>query len=101
MEYAEFVFAQDKKISSYVRQLVEWGHTNDIDSIKGSIPSMYEMTDPTIEAINNIMDTKMYYNEEKSALLNDKIQLYSDFMLLAIVLSVVMSICAAFSKKCY
>jgi hypothetical protein len=62
---------------------------------------MYEMTDPTIEAINNIMDTKMYYNEEKSALLNDKIQLYSDFMLLAIVLSVVMSICAAFSKKCY
>ena len=101
VEYAEFVFAQDKKISSYVRQLVEWGHTNDIESIKGSIPSMYEMTDPTIEAINNIMDTKMYYNEEKSALLNDKIQLYSDFMLLAIVLSVVMSICAAFSKKCY
>jgi uncharacterized protein YfbU (UPF0304 family) len=101
VEYAEFVFAQDKKISSYVRELVEWGNTNDIDSIRGSIHSMYEMTDPTIEAINNIMDAKMYYNEEKSAALNDKIQLYSDFMLLAIVLSVVMPICASFSKRCH
>ena len=58
------------------------------------------MTDPTIDAINNIMDTKMYYNEEQSDLLNIKIKEYSDFMILAIVLSVVMSICAGFSRRC-
>jgi len=46
------------------------------------------------------MDTKMYYNEEQSDLLNIKIKEYSDFMILAIVLSVVMSICAGFSRRC-
>ena len=100
VEYANFVFEQEKKISSYVSQLIEWGNTNDVESIKGSIPRMYEMTDPTIEAINNIMDTKMYYNEEQSAILHAKIKTFSDFMVLAIVLSVVMSICASFSKRC-
>tara|TARA_R100001443_G_scaffold96294_1_gene103090 strand:+ start:505 stop:1110 length:606 start_codon:yes stop_codon:yes gene_type:complete len=100
VEYAEFVFEQEKKINIYVNQLIEWGNTNNIEMIKSSVPKMYEMTDPTIDAINNIMDTKMYYNEEQSDLLNIKIKEYSDFMILAIVLSVVMSICAGFSRRC-
>jgi len=100
VEYAEFVFDQEKKINLYVNQLIEWGNTNNIEMIKASVPKMYEMTDPTIDAINNIMDTKMYYNEEQSDLLNIKIKKYSDFMILAIVLSVVMSICAGFSRRC-
>tara|TARA_R100000742_G_C4264884_1_gene82839 strand:- start:605 stop:1210 length:606 start_codon:yes stop_codon:yes gene_type:complete len=100
VEYAEFVFEQEKKINIYVNQLIEWGNTNNIEMIKSSVPKMYEMTDPTIGAINNIMDTKMYYNEEQSDLLNIKIKEYSDFMILAIVLSVVMSICAGFSRRC-
>ena len=62
---------------------------------------MYEMTDPTIEAINNIMDTKMYYNEKQSALLHIKIEDFMNFMILAVVLSIVMSICASFSKRCH
>ena len=100
VEYANFVFEQEKKVSAYVNELIEWGNTNDLESIKESIPRMYEMTDPTIEAINNIMDTKMYYNEEQSAILHEKIKTFSDFMVLAIVLSVVMSICASFSRRC-
>ena len=99
-EYANFVFEQEKKISAYVTELIEWGNTNDLESIKESIPRMYKMTDPTIEAINNIMDAKMYYNEEQSAILHTKIKTFSDFMVLAIVLSVVMSICASFSRRC-
>ena len=100
VEYAEFVFEQEKKINLYVNQLIEWGNTNNIEMIKSSVPKMYEMTDPTIDAINNIMDTKMYYNEEQAELLNIKIKKYSDFMILAIVLSIVMSICAGFSRRC-
>tara|TARA_Y100000401_G_scaffold117314_1_gene125600 strand:+ start:392 stop:997 length:606 start_codon:yes stop_codon:yes gene_type:complete len=100
VEYAEFVFEQEKKINLYVNQLIEWGNTNNIEMIKASVPKMYEMTDPTIDAINNIMDTKMYYNEEQAELLNIKIKKYSDFMILAIVLSIVMSICAGFSRRC-
>ena len=100
VEYAEFVFEQEKKINIYVNQLIEWGNTNNIEMIKSSVPKMYEMTDPTIDAINNIMDTKMYYNEEQAELLNIKIKKYSDFMILAIVLSIVMSICAGFSRRC-
>ena len=99
-EYADFVFEQEKKISSYVSQLIEWGNKEDVDSIKTSIPRMYTMTDPTIEAINNIMDTKMYYNERKSEELHERIHGFRDFMILAIVLSVVMSICASFSRRC-
>ena len=99
-EYADFVFKQEKKISSYVNQLIEWGNKEDVDSIKASIPHMYTMTDPTIEAINNIMDTKMYYNERKSEELHERIHNFRDFMILAIVLSVVMSICASFSRRC-
>ena len=100
VEYANFVFEQEKKISSYVNELIEWGNTNDVESIKGSIPRMYQMTDPTIQAINNIMDTKMYYNEAQSEVLHGKIKSYSDFMLLMIVLSVVMSVCASFTRSC-
>ena len=100
VEYAEFVFEQEKKINLYVNQLIEWGNTNNIEMIKSSVHKMYEMTDPTIDAINNIMDTKMYYNEEQAELLNIKIKKYSDFMILAIVLSIVMSICAGFSRRC-
>tara|TARA_Y100001972_G_scaffold63578_1_gene77677 strand:+ start:11277 stop:11882 length:606 start_codon:yes stop_codon:yes gene_type:complete len=100
VEYANFVFEQEKKISILVNQLIEWGNTNNIEMIKSSVPKMYEMTDPTIDAINNIMDTKMYYNEEQAELLNIKIKKYSEFMILAIVLSIVMSICAGFSRRC-
>ena len=99
-EYADFVFAQEEKISVYVNELIKWAEKGDVEMIKASIPRMYDMTDPTIEAINTIMDTKMYYNEEQSAILHEKIKTFSDFMVLAIVLSVVMSICASFSSRC-
>ena len=99
-EYAEFVFEQEKKINLYVNQLIEWGNTNNIEMIKSSVPKMYKMTDPTIDAINNIMDTKMYYNEEQAAILNDKILTYKNFMILAIVLCFVMSVCAGLSRRC-
>ena len=92
VEYANFVFEQEKKISVLVNQLIEWGNTNNVEMIKSSVPKMYEMTDPTIDAINNIMDTKMYYNEEQAAILNEKIVSYKNFMTLTIVLCFVMSI---------
>ena len=98
--YADFVFAQEDKISLYVDELIGWAKAGDIEKIKGSIPQMYEMTEPTIEAINNIMDTKMYYNEAQSEILHGKIKTYSDFMLLMIVLCVVMSVCASFTRSC-
>ena len=98
--YADFVFEQEKKINTYVGELIDWANKEDIDSIKASIPRMYTMTEPTIEAINNIMDTKMYYNEAKSEELYCRIDEFRDFMILAIVLSVVMSICASFSRRC-
>ena len=98
--YADFVFEQEKKINTYVGELIDWANKEDIDSIKASIPRMYTMTEPTIEAINNIIDTKMYYNEAKSEELHYRIDEFRDFMILAIVLSVVMSICASFSRRC-
>jgi len=98
--YSDFVFEQEKKISSYVEELIGWANKEDIDSIKASIPRMYTMTEPTIEAINTIMDTKMYYNEAKSKELHGRIDEFRDFMILAIVLSIVMSICASFSRRC-
>ena len=100
VEYADFVFEQEKKINLYVNQLIEWGNTNNVELIKASVPTMYEMTDPTIEAINNIMDTKMYYNEEQAAILNEKITDYKNFMILTVVLCIVMSVCASFSRRC-
>jgi len=100
IEYADFVFAQEKKINLYVDELIEWANKGDIEMIKASIPRMYDMTDPTIDAINSIMDTKMYYNEAQAEILNAKILFYRDFMILTIVLCVVMSICAGFSRKC-
>ena len=98
--YADFVFAQEDKISLYVDNLIAWAKAGNIEKIKGSIPQMYEMTEPTIEAINNIMDTKMYYNEAQSKVLHGKIKTYSEFMVLMIVLSVVMCVCASFSRGC-
>tara|TARA_Y100001937_G_scaffold44802_1_gene62976 strand:- start:3268 stop:3873 length:606 start_codon:yes stop_codon:yes gene_type:complete len=100
IEFSDFVFKQEEKITLYVDKLIEWGKEGNIEKIKASIPVMYEMTDPTIDAINNIMDTKMYYNESKSEILNEKIIEYREFMILTIVLCVVMSICAGFSRKC-
>ena len=100
IEYADFVFAQEKKINLYVDELIDWANKGDIEMIKASIPRMYDMTDPTIVAINNIMDTKMYYNEAQAEILNAKILFYRDFMILTIVLCIVMSICAGFSRKC-
>ena len=100
IEYADFVFAQEKKINLYVDELIDWANKGDIEMIKASIPRMYDMTDPTIDEINNIMDTKMYYNEAQAEILNAKILFYRDFMILTIVLCIVMSICAGFSRKC-
>ena len=100
IEYADFVFAQEKKINLYVDELIDWANKGDIEMIKASIPRMYDMTDPTIDAINNIMDTKMYYNEAQAEILNAKILFFRDFMILTIVLCIVMSICAGFSRKC-
>ena len=98
--YADFVFAQEEKISAYVNELIEWAKKGDIEMIKASIPRMYDMTDPTIEAINNIMDTKMYYNEEQAEVLNKKIERFSDFICTLLALCFVMSIGASFSRKC-
>ena len=100
-KYAEFVFKQEEKIKDYVDKLITWGESGDIDQIKATIPEMYQMTDPTIEAINNIMDTKMYYNEEQAKVLNKKIETFSDFICTLLALCAVMSICASFSKKCH
>jgi len=99
-EYSKFVFTQEKIINLYVDELIDWANKGDIEMIKASIPRMYDMTDPTIDAINSIMDTKMYYNEAQAEILNAKISFYRDFMILTIVLCVVMSICAGFSRKC-
>lgn len=100
VEYAEFVFAQEKIINVYVDELIDWANKGDIEMIKSSIPRMYDMTEPTIDAINNIMDTKMYYNEEQAELLNKKIERFSDFICTLLALCFVMSVCASFSKKC-
>ena len=100
-KYADFVFNQEEKIKDYVDKLITWGESGDIDQIKATIPEMYQMTDPTIEAINNIMDTKMYYNEEQAKVLNKKIETFSDFICTLLALCAVMSICASFSKKCH
>lgn len=99
-EYADFVFQQEEKIKVYVDKLITWAESHDIDQIKATIPEMYEMTDPTIDAINEIMDTKMYYNEEQGEILNKKIDNFSDFICTLMALCVVMSVCASFSKKC-
>jgi len=98
--YADFVFAQEDKISLYVDELINWAKAGNIDKIKGSIPQMYEMTEPTIEAINNIMDTKMYHNEAQSAILNKKIDRFAEFIYTLMALCGVMSVCASFSKRC-
>ncbi len=100
VEYADFVFKQEVIINAYVDELIAWANKGDVEMIKASIPRMYDMTDPTIDAINTIMDTKMYYNEAQAGILNEKISNYRDFMILTIVLCVVMSICAGFSRKC-
>jgi hypothetical protein len=100
-KYADFVFKQEEKIKDYVDKLITWGESGDIDQIRATIPEMYQMTDPTIEAINNIMDTKMYYNEEQAKVLNKKIETFSDFICTLLALCAVMSICASFSKKCH
>jgi hypothetical protein len=100
VEYANFVFAQEKIINVYVDELIDWASKGDIEMIKSSIPRMYDMTDPTIDAINNIMDTKMYYNEEQAKVLNEKIERFSDFICTLLALCFVMSICASFSRKC-
>ena len=98
--YADFVFAQEDKISLYVEQLIHWAKAGDVEKIKASIPAMYEMTEPTIEAINNIMDTKMYHNEAQAAILNKKIDRFADFIWTLMALCGVMSVCASFSRRC-
>ena len=98
--YADFVFAQEDKISLYVDELIGWAKAADIEKIKGSIPEMYEMTEPTIEAINSIMDAKMYHNEAQAAILNKKIDRFAEFIYTLMALCGEMSVCASFSKRC-
>ena len=54
VEYADFVFKQELVINAYVDELINWANKGDVEMIKASIPRMYDMTDPTIDAINNI-----------------------------------------------
>jgi len=98
--YADFVFAQEDKISLYVNDLIDWAKAGDVEKIKASIPAMYEMTEPTIDAINSIMDTKMYHNEAQAAILNKKINRFADFIWTLMALCGVMSVCASFAKQC-
>jgi hypothetical protein len=53
-----------------------------------------------IEDIHHVIDAKECYTELQLAALKQKIITFSDFMVLAIVLSVVMSICASLSRPC-
>ena len=57
---------------------------------------LVEEVDAMIEAER----TALCYTEDKLVLLKEKLISFRDFMGLAVVLSVVMSICAGFSKKC-
>ena len=98
--YADFVFAQEDKINLYVNDLIDWAKAGDVEKIKASIPAMYEMTEPTIDAINSIMDTKMYHNEAQAAILNKKINRFADFIWTLMALCGVMSVCASFAKQC-
>jgi len=99
-EFAQFVFDQEEKITLYVDKLIKWGQAGEVDKIKASVPVMYEMTDPTIDAINQIMDIKMYYNEGRSEELSQDIMQYRDFMILTVVLCFVMCFCAGLSRRC-
>tara|TARA_R110000744_G_scaffold270006_1_gene383281 strand:+ start:166 stop:402 length:237 start_codon:yes stop_codon:yes gene_type:complete len=53
-----------------------------------------------IEDINLALEARECYTEIQLAVLKEKIKIFSDFMVLAIVLSVVMSVCASFSRSC-
>jgi len=53
-----------------------------------------------VEAMIEAERTALCYNEEQLVFLKEKVISFRDFMGLAVVLSVVMSICAGFSKKC-
>ena len=57
---------------------------------------LFEDVDAMIEAER----TAECYTEEKLAILKQKLVSFREFMILAVVLSVVMSVCAGFSKKC-
>ena len=53
-----------------------------------------------VEDIHHVIEAKECYTELQLAVLKQKIITFSNFMVLTIVLSVVMSICAAFSRTC-
>jgi len=53
-----------------------------------------------VEAMIEAERTALCYNEEQLVFLKEKVISFRDFMGLAVVLSVVMSICAGFSTKC-
>ena len=57
---------------------------------------LVEEVDAMIEAER----TALCYTEDKLVLLKEKLISFRDFMGLAVVLSVVMSVCAGFSRKC-
>ena len=53
-----------------------------------------------VDAMIEAERTAECYTEEKLAILKQKLVSFREFMILAVVLSVVMSVCAGFSKKC-
>ena len=99
-EDAEFVFRQDKKIEHLVDTLIRLAKNNNLEGISELIPAMYDLTDPTIEAINNLIDAKMYYNEAQSEILYKKIESFSEFLWLLLILSGVLCVCVSFTRSC-
>lgn len=99
-EDAQFVFRQDKKIDYLVDTLIQLAKNNNLEGISELIPPMYDLTDPTIEAINNLIDAKMYYNEAQSEILNKKLESFSEFLTLLLILSGVLCVCVTFSRAC-
>ena len=99
-ENAEFVFRQDKKIKFLVDRLIELAKKNNVEGIAELIPPMYDLTDPTIEAINELIDEKMYYNERNGEKLNKKVDSFSEFLGLLLVLSIVLCVCVSFTRVC-
>ena len=100
VEDAEFVFRQDKKIKFLVDRIIELGQQGNLEKLAELIPPMYELTDPTIEAINNLIDAKMYYNEAQSELLYKKMESFTEFLWLLLILSGVLCICISFTREC-
>lgn len=53
-----------------------------------------------VEAMIEAERTALCYTESQLLSLKEKASTFRDFMILAVVLPIVMSLCASFSKKC-